>query len=111
MRENPLFEIVLAENHFEIITDKEKNEIYLFESLNEITLKKEKIIWYLTILDFLLSLSSKIFRGPIKEDNEIFFFYEKVPKRYNLKNCDLNKASEVVEKIKFKLNKATHNTG
>ena len=111
LRKSPLFEIVLAENYFEIINSDNKNNKYFFEKTNSIKLNKERIIWYLTIINLLFSLSPGVSFKAVREENEIKFFYEGIPIRYNLKNCDLVKASIVIEEIKSKLKKATHNTG
>ena len=111
LRKSPLFEIILAENYFEIINSDNKNNKCFFEKTSSIKLKKERIIWYLTIINFLLSLSSGVNFETVRQENEMKIFYEGIPIRYNLKNCDLVKASIVIEEIKSKLKKATHTTG
>ena len=106
LRENPIFEIKINDNHFEIKNDEDINDnaIYEYQNINSFNLQKRHINWLITLLSYIVDFIGFGVGNTYEEKNLLKFHYKKNQIRILLSKCDIKNAELASQIIKSKLN-------
>jgi hypothetical protein len=107
IRNKPNLKFLFNENNFEVVNDEESNQngVYEYNLVDAVVLKKERINWFISTLDFIIfiftsSSSSRIY----KEKNLLYIKYKKKHLKIIIPKDSMNKAELISQKLKKKLN-------
>lgn len=102
LRENPLLQIVLFEDKFEIHQPENQINEYIFKEVDSLKIGKN-VNWLVTLFSFLISFIINV-SGSIYEDkNQLKFNYQNEPIKISLNGSDAELTKRVVDMLNQKI--------